>query len=71
MWRFFKISRVVNYIWICMDLEVERRKGNKIGKLMVIIGYVVIKVKKMNIILLDFEFNGWRVGIIYFCVFSF
>jgi hypothetical protein len=41
-----------------MDLEVERRKGNKIGKLMVIIGYVVIKAKKMNTISLDSESNG-------------
>jgi len=51
-----------------MDPEVERREGNEIGKLMVIIGYFVIKAKKMNTISLDFGSNEVRTGIIYLCV---
>lgn len=51
-----------------MDLEVERREGNKIGKLMVIIEYFVIKVKQMNTIPLDSRSNEVRTGIIHLCV---
>ena len=46
-----------------MDLEVERREGNKMGKLMVIIGYVVIKAKKMNTISLGCGSDEVRTGI--------